>query len=44
VSGGLLAFEFLTNRAGKRDKDYSLLNIGVAGSFAALTVRDQLKE
>jgi hypothetical protein len=44
VSGGLLAFEFLTNREGRRDKDYSLLNLGVAGSFAALTVHDQLRE
>jgi hypothetical protein len=44
VSGGLLAFEFLTNRNGGRDKDYSMLNLGVAGSFAALTVHDQLRE
>lgn len=42
VSGGLLAFEFLTNRNGRRDKDYTLLNLGVTGSFAALTVSDQL--
>jgi hypothetical protein len=44
ISGGLLAFEFLTNREGRRDKHYSLLNLGAAGSFAALTVRDQLRE
>ena len=44
VSGGLLAFEFLTNRTGRRDKDYTLLNLGVVGSFAALTVHDQLRE
>lgn len=44
ISGGLLAFEFLTNREGRRDKDYSLLNLGVTGSFAALTVHDQLRE
>jgi hypothetical protein len=44
VSGGLLAFEFLTNREGRRDKDYSLLNLGLTGSFAALTVHDQLRD
>jgi len=44
ISGGLLAFEFLTNRNGRRDKDYSLLNLGVAGGFAALTVHDQLRQ
>jgi hypothetical protein len=44
ISGGLLAFEFLTNRGGRRDRDYTLLNAGVAGSFAALTVHDQLRE
>jgi hypothetical protein len=44
ISGGLLAFEFLTNRDGRRDKDYSLLNLGAAGSFAALTIQDQLRE
>lgn len=44
VSGGLLAFEFLTNRGGRRDKDYSLLNLGVTGSFAALTIHDQLRD
>ncbi len=41
ISGGLLAFEFLTNRDGQHDKDYSLLNLGAAGGFAALTVQDQ---
>jgi hypothetical protein len=44
ISGGLLAFEFLTNRDGRRDKDYSMLNLSVAGSFAALTVHDQLRQ
>jgi hypothetical protein len=44
VSGGLLAFEFLTNRTGRRDRDYALLNLGVTGSFAALTVHDQLRK
>jgi hypothetical protein len=44
ISGGLLAFEFLTNRGGRRDRDYSLVNAGVAGSFTALTVHDQLRE
>jgi hypothetical protein len=44
ISGGLLAFEFLTNRGGRRDREYSLVNAGVAGSFAALTVHDQLRE
>ena len=44
ISGGLLAFEFLTNRDGRRDKYYSLLNLGVTGSFAALTVHDQLRQ
>jgi hypothetical protein len=44
VSGGLLAFEFLTNRGGRRDKHYSLMNLGVAGGFAALTVHDQIRE
>jgi hypothetical protein len=44
VSGGVLAFEFFTNRAGRRDKDYTLLNLGVTGSFAALTVHDQLRK
>jgi hypothetical protein len=44
ISGGLLAFEFLTNRDGRRDKDYSMLNLGAAGSFAALTVHDQLRK
>lgn len=43
VTGGLLALEFLTNRDGRRDKDYSLINLGVTGSFAALTVQDQLQ-
>ncbi len=42
VSGGLLALEFFTNRTGRRDKDYALLNLGVTGSFAALTIHDQL--
>jgi hypothetical protein len=39
-----LAFEFFTNRAGRRDKDYALLNLGVTGSFTALTVHDQLRK
>jgi hypothetical protein len=44
ISGGLLAFEFLTNRDGHRDKDYSLLNLSATGTFAALTVQDQLRD